>query len=481
MKKTGALLGMFFLIMLVWGGGYPTLAQSPPTTAAAPETINLPGVLTNAQGEPAVKTKITVTYHDKSYEATSGEGGKFDIADIDISPQFLIDLAGKLTDPKGQPLANTTVQFHLHDDTYKAVTDTAGGFVIKDINLSKALGDCYIPFVLLIPGIFGLVWAAIKDYRNPDKALNAKIAVPGQAIKKENQFGLALLNAFVWAVTLLFLAFWGVRKLHFFSSQLTFDFYVPILGFLGALLYMFHMFQKGEEKVPKGKEFGMRILLAPYVAIIMVVLFGRNLGLVDLNNTPGKGTLAFFSGLLVITALQKIIEQGQERLGRWREASRYEASEIAKEFKLSLQEDLKLRQGDIAYLVQLEECSDDQLREKARKIGFDEHLLVGLKKKCPQVRLKEQIGGLVWGRLEGIGVKEIEDFAQLSNETLDKLNEDKAKPQIDIPILESLRDRAREICLPSIKPAVARTQTQAAPPPQETAVQEGQAGPEKEN
>ena len=460
MKTLGALLGLLFLTMLAWGGGNPALAQSPPTITAAPDTINLPGVLTDAQGKPAAEAKITVTYRDKSYRADSKAGGKFDIADIDISPQFLIDLTGKLTDLKGQPLANTTVQFQLYDTNYKAITNATGGFAIKNINLARHLQDCYIPFVLLIPGIFGLLWAALKDYWTPDKAPDAKMAATGQAPRKENQFGMALLNAAAWTLTLLFLALWGVRKLHFFSSQLTFDFYVPILGFLGALLYMFHMFQKGEEKVPKGKEFGMRVLLAPYVAIIMVVLFGRNLGLVDLNNTAGKGTLAFFSGLLVITALQKIIEQGQERLGRWREASRYETSEIAKEFKLSLPEDLKLRQGDLAYLVQLEQCSEDQLREKARKIGFDEHLLVALKKKCPQVRLKKQIGGLVWGRLEGIGVKEIEDFAQLSNGTLDKLNEDKAKPQIDIPILESLRDRAREICLPSIKPADSREETQ---------------------
>ncbi|MDD2901427.1 MAG: carboxypeptidase-like regulatory domain-containing protein [Syntrophales bacterium] len=471
MKTIGALLGLLFLIMLAWGEGHSTPAQPPPAIAAAPETVSLPGVLTDAQGKPAAKAKITVTYHDKSYEATSGEGGKFDIADIDISPRLLIDLTGKLTDPQGQPLANTTVQFQLYDTAYKAITDASGVFVIKDINLARSLKDCYIPFFLLIPGIFGLVWAWIKDWQGPEKDPEAKIA---GTVKKENQFGMALLNAAVWTITLLLLALFGVRKLHFFSSQLEFDFYVPILGFLGALLYMFHMFQKGEEKVPKGKEFGMRVLLAPYVAIIMVVLFGRDLGLVNLDSTAGRGTLAFFSGLLVITALQKIIENGQERLGRWREASRYEASEIAREFKLTLEEDLKLRKGDLAYLVQLEQYSEDQLREKARKIGFDEYLLVGLKRKCPKILLKKEIGNLVWGRLKKIGVREIEDFAQLSDPALAALNKGDNGPEIDTAILKKLRDRAREVCLPSGKPAAPTTAASQAP--QEPAASGEQAG-----
>lgn len=479
MKKIGALIGLFFLILLAWVGVRFTLAQPPPITAASIATVNLPGTLTDAQGEPAVEATIKFKYNDKDYEATSKKGGKFDIANVDISPQFLVNLKGELTDSESQPLAKATVQFHLYNTSYKATTDEKGIFVIENIKLAKALKECFIPFILLIPGIVGLVTAAVKDWRDREKMIELQRPVSEITSQQENQFLMALWNAFVWTFTLLLLAYLGVRRLHFFSPQLGFEFYVPILGFIGALLYMFHMFHKGEEKVPKGKEFGMRILLAPYVAIIVVVLFGRDLGLVDLKSTAGRGTLAFFSGMLVVTALQQIIEKGQERLGRWREASRYQASEIAKAFNLSLEEDMKLREGDLAYLVQLEQYSEDQLREKARKIGFDEHLLVGLKKKCPQVSLKKQIGGLVWGKLEGIGVKDIQDFAQLSTETLDKLNEDKAKPQIDIPILESLRNRAREICLPSITPADSRTQTQDGPPPQEVAVQEGQAGPEK--
>lgn len=449
MKAIGALLGLIFLTIMAGGEVHPSLPPSLLTTATSPINVDLPGTLTDAQGKPAVKATITIKYNDEDYEATSGEGGKFDIANVNISQQFLVNLVGKLTDPKGQPLANMTVQFHLCDTSYKAITNASGVFVIKNINMARSLKGCYIPFFLLIPGIIGLVSAALKDWRDRKKMTKLQRPVSELTTQQENQFLMALWNAIVWSITLLLLAYLGVRRLHFFSPQLGFEFYVPILGFIGALLYMFHMFHKGEEEVPKGKEFGMRVLLAPYVAIIVVVLFGRDLGLVDLKSTAGRGTLAFFSGLLVVTALQQIIEKGQERLGRWREASRYEASEIAKAFNLSIDEDLKLRKGDLAYLVQLEQCTEDQLRDKARKIGFDEYLLVGLKNKCPQARLKNQIGGLVWGRLEGIGVKEIEDFALLSDAALDKLNEGEEKTQIDLQILKSLRERARKICQPS--------------------------------
>jgi len=342
-----------------------------------------------------------------------------------------------LTDQDSQPLSS------------EAVNNKAGKVTKKNGPSAAFLQECFVPFFLLIPGIFGLLCATLRDryYRKKRDASQKSDAV-GEA-RSENKFLMALCNATVWIITLLLLALLGFRELHFFSSDLKFEFYVPILGFLGALLYMFHMFHKGEEKIPKGKEFGMRILLAPYVAIVVVVLFGRDLGLVSLDNTAGRGTLAFFSGLLVIAFLQQIIEKGQEKLGRWREASRYEASEIAKEFKLNLEEDMKLQKSDLRYLVQLEQYSEEQLREKARKIGFDEHLLVGLKKKYPEVRLKNKIGGLVWGKLEKIGVSQIEDFAQLSDQALDELNDGEAKPKIDVTILKNLRDRAREICLPS--------------------------------
>jgi 5'-nucleotidase len=397
-------------------------ASSPPATAALPETVNFPGAPQGRPVEPA--------------QFTRGRGRKFKTAEVDIPQNFPMIFKTRHTGPKGRSLSP------------EATTDAPGTLATQKAASGGYLGEWFVPFFLLLPGLFGLLCAVLKDKRFHKKQRGFEGSAAVTEGQQENQFLMALCNGTVWVITLLVLALLGFQKLHFFSQDLTFEFYVPILGFLGALLYMFHMFHKGEQKIPKGKEFGMRILLAPYVAIIVVVLFGRDLGLVDLKSTAGRGTLAFFSGLLVIAFLQQIIEKGQERLGRWRESSRYEASEIAQKFNLSLEEDLKLRKGDLRYLVQLEQYTEEQLREKARQIGFDEHLLVGLKHKCPEARLKEQIGSLVWGKLKKIGVSEIEDLAQLSDSALEELNEGEAKPKIDLAILKNLRDRAREICLP---------------------------------
>lgn len=397
-----------------------------PSTAALPAVQNLPRAFAAFPSQPISKA-----------QTTRNGGRKFELAKLDIPPKYVRKFEAMLNGQDSQP------------PSPEAATDESATLTSKKAASGGFLKEYYVPFILLIPGLFGLLCAVVKDWSSRRQEGGSKGSEAETEGRQENRFLMALCNATIWILTLLLLALLGFRELHFFSSDLKFEFYVPILGFLGALLYMFHMFHKGEEKIPKGKEFGMRILLAPYVAIIVVVLFGRNLGLVDLESTAGRGTLAFFSGLLVIAFLQQIIEKGQERLGRWRESSRYEASEIAEAFDLSLEEDLKLRKGDLRYLVQLEQYNEEQLREKARKIGFDEHLLVGLKKKCPEVRLKEQIGGLVWGKLEKIGVSEIEDFAQLSDQALDELNDGEAQPKIDLTILKNLRDRAREICLPS--------------------------------
>jgi hypothetical protein len=236
MTTSSALCGLVLLTVLAGGMGHPAQAQSLPTTNSKPDPINLHGVLTDAQEKPVTKANITIQYHGKTYRAASGASGNFDIAEVDISPQFLVDLAGKLTDPNDQPLANTTVQFHLYDTTYKAITNELGEYVIENVNLSKSLKEWYIPFFLLIPGIFGLLGAMIKDWRDRKKGGDLKKQVAEAAILKENQFLMALGNAIVWAVTLFALALLGVRRLHFFSPQLGFEFYVPILGFLGALL-----------------------------------------------------------------------------------------------------------------------------------------------------------------------------------------------------------------------------------------------------
>ena len=103
----------------------------------------------------------------------------------------------------------------------------------------------------------------------------------------------------------------------------SFELYIPILGFVGALLYVLDLCRRGREDIPRGTEFGMRLIMGPYVAIVMVLLFANNLGFVDFTSPLARATLAFFSGLLVVVAHQGLIERGNETLGRWRRNSRY--------------------------------------------------------------------------------------------------------------------------------------------------------------
>jgi hypothetical protein len=83
-------------------------------------------------------------------------------------------------------------------------------------------------------------------------------------------------------------------------------------------------------------------VLAPYVAIVIVIFFGGTFTFIQLTNLESQAALAFFSGFLVVLFLQGLTERGNELLGQWRSDNRYESSEIARKFGLDREEDLKL-------------------------------------------------------------------------------------------------------------------------------------------
>ena len=123
----------------------------------------------------------------------------------------------------------------------------------------------------------------------------------------------------------------------------------------------------------------------------------------------------------------------------------YQPSEIARKFELSPEEDYKLRKAEIRYLVQLGEYKKDVLMEKARNVGFDENLAIGLKIKYEKEHLEKAIGSMVWKRLENINVKTINDFAHLSDGPLEEIA--KSDPRIDVEDLKKLRDQAKKFSL----------------------------------
>jgi hypothetical protein len=296
--------------------------------------------------------------------------------------------------------------------------------------------------LFLIPALVGLI-VAVCNERIDEKLGYSVIAGPMSPIKSKPRFLCAAINALAWMVILVVLALRQQYSFDFFNLGLKFELFVPIFGFLGALLYVLDLSRRGREDIPLGTEFGMRIIMGPYVAIVVVVLVGQDFEHVDLKSPVGRGFLAFASGLVVVAALQRLIEASQEKLGEWRKRSRYEPSEIAREFHIVEEEDLKLRKADIRYLIQLKEYSVEDLKEKANNVGFDEHLAAGLKQENDKRLLYKAIGDMVWRTLKKqVKVETLEDFAHLTDVALKQVAN--ADDRISLDDLKNLRDEVRD-------------------------------------
>jgi hypothetical protein len=419
-----------------------------------------------------------------------------------------LTIEGKVRDPSGSALGNVRVRVVQGKVEREAVTDDKGVFRLEGLKAGpafvtfKAAG--FEPLIqrnmelsketvlsvvlpqrsksgwwmvwLLVPGLLGLGFATVKDWLETPGSTKRASASPaekrvlsdggkkngGASALLGNRFAIAFLSALVWVGALALLALWGgigslgVDELYLFDPELSFEFFVPILGFLGALIYVLDLFRRGREDIPRGTEFGMRLILGPYVAIIMVMLLGKDLELVDLTSPVGRGAIAFFSGLVVVAALQKLIESGQERLGRWRQRSRYEPSEIARAFDLSQQEDQKLRDAGLKYLLQLMEHSYEQLRSMAKEAGLDPKLISGLKRmqeenfrrekmESMERALKGCMGASLMGRLRKQGIQTLEEFALLSDKAMEGLAAE--DPELDVDFLKQLLQRSKKLCL----------------------------------
>lgn len=403
MRYLQVILSIIAIIILVSCVQYAS-AEDQTQPKESTSLLDIYGILTSVEGEPIPNVIVTIEQGEPEAKivrkAVSDKNGKFSIKSL--RP----DIA--------------TITFEVQG--YMIIKER-GVQLIDEIDLSRVLkresvGGIWI-LLLFIPGVLSLFVYAVKT-------IFEKIEVENIL----DRFVVALINGLIWAGTLAGL--WYVQghysdgpyKLQFFHANMTFEFYVPVLGFLGSLLYVFDLLRqggqaitKGKEEVLKGKEFGMRIIMGPYVAIVMVVLFTQDFNFINLTSPAGKGILAFFSGLLVVVAFQGLIERGNEWLGKWRRKSG--ESEIAKKFDLSKIEALILQKSGMCHLIQLRDCKDDELREMVRKVGFDENLAIGFKRILEEEQLKETIGKRVWDKLKKIKVETIPDFALLSIESLE--------------------------------------------------------------
>jgi hypothetical protein len=453
----------------------PKVKKQPPNPTPQPQdkqspaTIILDGKLTNANNEPISNARVTVALWSTIPKVVSDAQGRFSLEKLfgkltnhkgepipgakvtlpaskaqnrDTDPQGIFKLktiSGTVQKSDGEAIANTTVAI-VPPVCRTGITNRDGEFTIEAVKPGpaditfKAFGyddliEKGVPLaqnmtlnrtlrekstgwwllILFIPAIVGMALSAL---------IGTLEAGYGCCI---NRFWMAAIYGAIWfAVLFIPLKMDGISKYEFLYPSLTFEFYVPLLGFLGALLYVLDLSRKGQEEINKEAEFQQRIILGPYVAIIMVVLFGKDLGIVDITSPIGRATIAFVSGLLVVAFFQRIVEKGQEMLGEWREksSSYYAQSEIAKTFNLSKEEDLRLRKAGIRYLSQLDEYQEDKLVEKVKEVGFDVTLIKVFKKELAKQRLHLEII-----KDFNIGANELEKLKQAGIYNLGQLRE----------------------------------------------------------
>jgi hypothetical protein len=382
------------------------------------QNISIKGTLIDAKKSNGIHNgKITAIQKKEKIEQSTAANGSFELI-LSEGPANIIYQApgyGKL------------------EDTI-TVTKESNRTIVKKIQRDSV--DGWLTILLLIPGVLGLLVAWFKesyDVRNAtSKSANGRMAV-------------ALVNGVVWAAVLTWIWYnaslvHGVTKIQFFNSSLAIEFFVPLLGYLGSLLFVFDLFRAKNSDSFKDKEFGMRIIMGPYVAMVIVALFGKEFDFINLESETDQGALAFVSGLIVVVAIQGIIERANEMLGKWRRKNNpYEASPLAEKFKLSEDEDKELNKIVLRHPDQLLMWSNDDLCKKLAEVDLDEHFLLAIKRKVEMEHLRSDIGDLVWNRLKPENVSTIQDFATLSNEKLQQIAEE--KPELSKERLTDLQGK----------------------------------------
>ena len=434
-------------------------------------------VLTNAQGE------FTLTHlpsHIGTIDCEAGDDRLYAkahkqipvLADTQVTFtldfQMLDQVQGWITVPKGLGIENALVQITRNGATvsrrstadgkvtfenlkagpatitYSAegvpTMEVPGVLIAQGSDLSASLPFDWSPLglILLIPAILVLMTrAGMEGF--------------WRRCRKEHSCLASLI------LILIALALWGITfgwvwyalsdktsySLDYFHPELSFSLAVPVFGFLGALLFVVDAFLKGKRDPDTHMEFVMRLVLGPYVAIVMVVLLRNTFDSLQVSEKiETQAMISFFSGFLVVLVLQALSEKGNEILGKWRNASRYEPTEIARKFRLDLEDDLKLKKVNLKYLSQLRELGDPAVEQLANQSELSQGLLAGLRNRAVRAYLKARIGEGVWKKLEQQGIKTVWDLAPLTPAQIQDLS---AKHEIDPAALTKYADEAKKL------------------------------------
>jgi hypothetical protein len=378
---------------------------------------------------------------------------------ITVGLKSVPTLEGVITNARGKPIPHALVEVtDALGVTVKAWANEHGQVLVKNLkagagtiryvadgyqekptglqiseraNLSMVLLPASTPvgLLLLIPGIVVLASRAAVDLvwgTRAERSLGrrSKPKLAAEAPLDPNAW-LAIASLASWGVMFCVLWLWmrqeKVESLTFFDTGLSFSLFIPACGFLGALVFVIDLFQRGRQEVNAFREFAMRLVLAPYVAIIIVIFFGGTFTFIQLTNLQAQAALAFFSGFLVVLFLQGLTERGNEVLGQWRSDNRYEPSEIARRFDLEREEDLKLRKANLKYLAQLQALPEADLRVLGRQTDLGEGFLVALQRRVSPERLHACLGQETWATLSQEGVRTVWDVALLTPERLEQI------------------------------------------------------------
>jgi hypothetical protein len=381
--------------------------------------------------------------------------------------QTIKELRGWIAVPKGWGIENALVQVTRKDVTFSRRTDANGqvtfetlkagpatvmysaegvrtlkvpALIVEGGDLSASLLFDWFPFglLLLIPAVLVLALRAGLDWWWKQSA---------DEHARDTSSILIFASLVIWGATFVFLWFALRDKtsntLHFFHPGLSFSLAVPVFGFLGSLLFVIDVFLKGKQDANTSMEFVLRLVLGPYVAIVMVLLFSNTFNFIQGSNPlEAQATVAFFSGFLVVLVLQSLSEKGNELLGQWRSASRYEPTEIAQTLHLSMEEDLKLKKVNLKYLDQLRVLAKEDLVQMAKQSDLGEGFLLGLRHQAVLENLKARIGVGVWKKLGEEGINTVWDMAPLTPARIQDLAQ---KHNIDPAVLTTYSDEAKEL------------------------------------
>jgi hypothetical protein len=308
----------------------------------------------------------------------------------------------------------------------------------SDLSASLSLESFPSALLLLIPGIVVLALRANMNWRV--ETLAGPSPNPNRI--------LILTSLAIWGAAFSLLWFMlsrsNIDSLNFFHPNLSFPLFVPFFGFLGALMFVADAFRTGQRYTEGSSEFAFRLVLGPYVAVVMLLLVRDNL--VQSNKVEAQATVAFFSGFLVVLVLQLLTEKGNEILGQWRATSRYEPSELAVKFHLQMDDDLKLREINLKYLEQLRYLPEDELRVIGRRTTLGEEFLVSLWNQLRLAHLYERPGREMWSILEQEGMKTIWDVAVLKPDRLLEIaNKHNLNPDILMKFYEDCKTAVKEL------------------------------------